>query len=111
MPVRSAYALLNRRAGSSRRASSCSRPAASIETVIDTLVDGKTILHAITIPEGLTSEQIVGDLNDERRPGRRHRRHAARRDSLLPDTYKFERGMTRQQIVNAMQADAAAAPL
>ena len=27
-----------------------------------------------------------------------------REGTLLPDTYKFERGMTRQQIINAMQA-------
>ena len=30
-----------------------------------------------------------------------------REGTLLPDTYKFERGTTRQQIVNTMQADAA----
>src|ERR1039458_3909402 len=30
---------------------------ASIHDVIDTLISGKEILHAVTIPEGLTSEQ------------------------------------------------------
>jgi UPF0755 protein len=74
---------------------------ASIEETIDQLIGGKTILHSLTIPEGLTSEQIVarlrendilvGDVNAAPREG-----------SLMPDTYKFERGQTRQQILNAM---------
>ena len=32
---------------------------ASLREVIDTLVSGREIMHSITIPEGLTSEQIV----------------------------------------------------
>ena len=30
--------------------------------VIDTIVEGKVVQHAFTIPEGLTSEQIVARL-------------------------------------------------
>ena len=37
---------------------------ASLRTVIGTLVDGKVVQHAITIPEGLTSEQIVARLSE-----------------------------------------------
>ena len=32
--------------------------------VIDTLTEGKAVLHALTIPEGLTSEQIAARLNE-----------------------------------------------
>ncbi len=32
---------------------------ASLHDVIETLVDGKVVQHTLTIPEGLTSEQIV----------------------------------------------------
>ena len=45
---------------------------ASLRDVIDTLVSGKQILHAITIPEGLTSEQICDRLKRRRHSGRRH---------------------------------------
>ncbi|HEX8664919.1 MAG TPA: endolytic transglycosylase MltG, partial [Beijerinckiaceae bacterium] len=78
------------------------RARTSIDEAIDTLISGKAILHALTVPEGLTSEQIVqrirdndiltGDVTEMPREG-----------TLLPDTYKFERGETRQQAVNRMQ--------
>ena len=76
---------------------------ASVRDTIETLVNGRQVQHAITFPEGLTSEQIVARLNDnevlfgeisETPP----------EGSLLPDTYKFERGATRQQILNLMRA-------
>ena len=37
---------------------------ASLRDVIDTIVEGKVVQHAVTIPEGLTSEQIVARLSD-----------------------------------------------
>ena len=36
----------------------------SIDEAIETLIQGKAILHALTLPEGLTSEQIIGRLRD-----------------------------------------------
>jgi len=75
---------------------------ATMRQVMDTMVQGKAILHGVTIPEGLTSEQIVnrlngheilvGDLSEIPAEG-----------SLLPDTYKFTRGTTRQQILGRMK--------
>ena len=35
---------------------------ASMREVMDTLVSGRQILHSVTIPEGLTSEQVVDRL-------------------------------------------------
>jgi UPF0755 protein len=74
----------------------------SLRDVIDTLISGKQMLHAITIPEGLTSEQIVerlrdsdvlfGDITDVPKEG-----------SLLPETYKAARGDIRADIVKKMQ--------
>ncbi|MGH6820215.1 MAG: endolytic transglycosylase MltG, partial [Methylocella sp.] len=74
----------------------------SLRDVIDTLVSGKQVLHAITIPEGLTSEQVVerlrdsdvllGDIMDVPKEG-----------SLLPETYKVARGDIRADIVKKMQ--------
>ena len=37
---------------------------ASLRDVIGTIVEGKVVQHSITIPEGLTSEQIVARLTD-----------------------------------------------
>ena len=97
------YALLNRQRGQLKAGEFQFKAHASVTDAINTLIEGKAILHSVTIPEGLTSEQIVqrlrdndalsGDVMDVPREG-----------TLLPDTYKFERGMTRQQLVNAMQA-------
>ena len=39
---------------------------ASLRDVIGTIVDGKVVQHAITIPEGLTSEQIVAPADRQR---------------------------------------------
>ena len=98
-----AYALINRQRGQLKAGEFQFKAGTSIQEAIDTLVQGKAILHAVTIPEGLTSDQIVarlyeneilsGDIAETPREG-----------TLLPDTYKFERGTTRQQIINTMQA-------
>jgi peptidoglycan lytic transglycosylase G len=75
---------------------------ASLDDVVNTIIEGKVVQHALTIPEGLTSEQIVahllvnkaltGQIKDIPREG-----------SLLPETYKFNRGMSREQIIHRMQ--------
>ncbi|MDO8981290.1 MAG: endolytic transglycosylase MltG [Afipia sp.] len=75
---------------------------ASLRDVIGTIVEGKVVQHSITIPEGLTSEQIVarlqendifaGSLKEQPREG-----------TLLPDTYNFPRGTPRDQVIHRMQ--------
>ncbi len=81
------------------------RKNASMRQVIDTLVEGKAILMKVSVPEGLTSYQIVqllkahpdlnGDIAEIPVEG-----------SLLPDTYKFSRGTERREIIARMQTDA-----
>ena len=66
------------------------------------IVEGKVVQHEITIPEGLTSKQIVDLLNDddvlvgaiERIP---------LEGTLLPETYHFTRGTTRQALLDRMR--------
>jgi UPF0755 protein len=75
---------------------------ASLSDVVTALSEGKVLIHQITIPEGLTSEQIVaklmdndvltGNIDDVPAEG-----------SLLPDTYSFTLGETREQLILHMQ--------
>src|SRR6476659_1670676 len=75
---------------------------ASLRDVIGTIVEGKVVQHAVTIPEGLTSEQIVARLSDnEIFAG--SVREIPREGTLLPETYKFPRGTTRDQVIQRMQ--------
>jgi UPF0755 protein len=73
----------------------------SLRDVEHLLQSGKVVLHSLTIPEGLTSDQIVQRLRDNdvligevKEP--------PREGSLLPETYKFARGETRQALLSVM---------
>ena len=75
---------------------------ASLHDVINTVVDGKVVQHQVTIPEGLTSEQVVqrlletdilsGNIKDIPREG-----------SMLPESYRYARGTPRDQAIQRMQ--------
>ena len=75
---------------------------ASLHDVIGTMVEGKVVQHAVTIPEGLTSEQIVARLS-ENDIFSSTVREIPREGTLLPETYKFPRGTTRDQVIQRMQ--------
>jgi UPF0755 protein len=75
---------------------------ASLRDVIGTIVEGKVVQHAVTIPEGLTSEQIVARLSDNDIFAGSVR-EIPREGTLLPETYKFPRGATREQVIQRMQ--------
>jgi UPF0755 protein len=75
---------------------------ASISDVVDTIIEGKVVQHAFTVPEGLTSEQIIARLlENDALAGQV--KEIPREGTLLPETYKFTRGMTREQIIQRMQ--------
>jgi len=75
---------------------------ASLRDVIGTIVEGKVVQHAVTVPEGLTSEQIVARLS-ENDIFSGSVREQPREGTLLPETYKFPRGTPREQVVARMQ--------
>ncbi|MGZ3533578.1 MAG: endolytic transglycosylase MltG, partial [Vulcanimicrobiaceae bacterium] len=74
----------------------------SVSDVVDTIIEGKVVQHVFTVPEGLTSEQIVARLL-ENSALTGQIKEIPREGTLLPETYRFTRGMTREQIVQRMQ--------
>ena len=77
---------------------------ASVKDVIETIVEGKVVQHQITIPEGLTSEQIVARLlENDLLSG--NIKDVPREGSLLPDGYHFNRGFTREQMIQRMRIE------
>jgi UPF0755 protein len=74
----------------------------SVADVVETITEGKVVQHAFTVPEGLTSEQIVARLlENDALAGQI--KEIPREGTLLPETYRFTRGMTREQIIQRMQ--------
>jgi UPF0755 protein len=79
------------------------RAHASLRDVVATIVDGKVVAHQISVPEGVTSEQVVARLlDDDVLTG--NIKDIPREGTLLPDTYNFTRGVTREQMIQRMQA-------
>lgn len=73
----------------------------NMPALLDVLVAGDVVLHPITIAEGLTSLQIIAQLqNEEVLVGEVD---VPPEGSLLPETYKVPRGMTRASLVEKMQ--------
>lgn len=78
------------------------RPAMSMRDVARLLAEGKVVQHSVTFPEGWTSEQIVQRLlEDQVLVGKIN--SIPEEGSLSPDTYKFSRGTTREQIITQMR--------
>lgn len=74
----------------------------SMRGVMNMLVSGKAIMHQITFPEGLTSQQIVDRLKQsEFLTGPVPTVPAE--GTLLPETYSFTRGASRSQILEQMK--------
>jgi UPF0755 protein len=75
---------------------------ASLREVVATIVEGRVVTHQLTVPEGLTSEQIVARLGDDDiLTG--NIKEIPREGTLLPDTFNFTRGTTREQVIQRMQ--------
>jgi peptidoglycan lytic transglycosylase G len=75
---------------------------ASLRDVINVISEGKVIQHQVTVAEGLTSEQIVARLmENDVLTG--NIKEIPREGSLLPETYNFTRGTSREQIIQRMQ--------
>lgn len=75
---------------------------ASMKSVLAKLVEGKALVYKVTLPEGLSSQQIVEVLRqDEVLVG--EITEIPEEGSMLPNTYSFGRGTTRQQMIDRMK--------
>lgn len=80
---------------------------ASMRDVMALIASGKSITYKLSVPEGWTSEMAVARVNAnailEGPPAA-----VPPEGSIMPDTYVFRRGMTRQKLVEDMQTMQAA---
>ena len=100
-PLFSAMTLFDGKHGALKRGEYSFKAGVSMREVEQELLSGKVLLHPITLPEGLTTEQIVQRLRDnDVLVG--DVKELPREGSLLPETYKFARGETRQALLTIM---------
>jgi len=78
------------------------KPHASMRDIVDVLAEGKAVQYKVTIPEGLTSQQIVERLKAEENLTGAIAAVPAE-GSLFPETYGIEKGMTRKALIERMQ--------
>jgi UPF0755 protein len=75
---------------------------ASVGDVLDTMSEGRVVQHLFSVPEGLTSEQIVARLlENDLLTG--NIKEIPREGTLLPESYRINRGTQREQIIQRMQ--------
>lgn len=92
----------NKAAGDMKPGEYAFKPNMSMREVMETIRSGKGIVYKVTIPEGLTSFQIwqrlaanetlVGDMPQT----------IPAEGSLMPDTYPFQKGTTRAEVMDIM---------
>jgi UPF0755 protein len=100
-PLFSAMTLVDGNHGALKRGEYTFKAGINMREVEQELLSGKVLLHSVTVPEGLTSEQIVQRLRDnDVLVG--EVKELPREGSLLPETYKFARGETRQALLSVM---------
>ena len=76
----------------------------SMRDVMNLLRSGKSILHSVTIAEGLTVEQIFERLAEYEELEGDLPAEMPAEGSLRPETYKFTRGTTREEIIEQMRS-------
>ncbi|MGB7286746.1 MAG: endolytic transglycosylase MltG, partial [Salaquimonas sp.] len=79
------------------------KPGMSMQDVMDTIVSGKGIVHKVAIPEGLTSIQIMKRIAENEVLEGEIPTEVPAEGSIMPDTYPFQRGTTRKELLDQMR--------
>ncbi len=77
----------------------------SMQGAMEIVVAGIVVVHKVTVPEGLSSWEIVQLLNDVPDLEGEAIAEIPVEGTLLPETYFFQRGDSRQDILARMRAD------
>ena len=93
--------LLDGHRGALKRGEYAFKAGVSMNEIESELAARRVVQHKLTVPEGLTSEQIVERLRDDDVLAG-DVKEVPREGSLMPETYYFERGDTRQAILARM---------
>jgi UPF0755 protein len=93
--------LLDGNRGALKRGEYAFKAGMTMNEIENELIAHRVVRYKLTLPEGLTSEQLVDRLRED--PVLTGEiRETPREGSLMPDTYYFERGDTRQSILSRM---------
>jgi len=75
---------------------------ASLKDIVQQLVEGRVVLHAVTAPEGLTTAMILRTVGEASVLSGNLPAVPPAEGLLLPDTYMVQRGETREAVVDRM---------
>ena len=76
-------------------------PGMSVEDVIDKLLSGETVVRRFTVPEGVTTAEVMRRLQET--DGLVGEAAAVKEGRLLPDTYHYSWGDSRADLVERMR--------
>jgi UPF0755 protein len=76
---------------------------ATMDEVLGMITAGRFMTYKVTIPEGWTSQMVVNRLTEQKELDGEIKA-VPPEGSILPDTYVFRRGLTRQKMLEDMQA-------
>ena len=96
--------LVNRKAAALKAGEYAIPSRASPSQIMNILIEGKSIVYKLTLPEGITSAMIV-DLVRKHPMLQGDVAEIPAEGSLLPETYVFDRGTTRAALIKRMQDD------
>jgi UPF0755 protein len=102
--VFSAGVVLSRKAGQLKAGEYAIPSGASPRQIMEILIEGKSIQHKLTLPEGLTTAMALALVMKHPSLAGEITR-APEEGDLLPETYSFHRGMLRDELIERMERD------
>jgi UPF0755 protein len=96
--------MINGKAGALRAGEYAIPSGASPQQIMNLLIEGKSIVYKLTLAEGLTTAMIL-DLVAKHPSLEGEITRAPEEGALLPETYVFNRGMSRDALIARMQKD------
>lgn len=83
-------------------------PGMSAGDIMQKMADGRTVQRQITIPEGLTSLEIIGLLNNIDAISGEKIEVTPEEGTILPESFAYSRYHTRQELLERMEKDMSA---